>query len=434
MTADMPARVIAEIDRREAAGERLVGWVQLALVATFGTLYAISPRAEGSSNTSFTATVLITYLVFTLFRVWLSYRRVLPTWYLVISIIADVGLLCGLIYSFHIQYNQPAAFYLKAPTMIYLFIFISVRALRFDPRFVLFTGLMAALGWFTLVIYALNTDMGQMRITRNYVDYMTSNSILIGAEIDRGIAILGVTFVLTLALSRARAVLVDAISSHSAATDLAQFFSPQVAASITRADSLPAAQRSQIREATILMVDLRSFTATAATLPAETVITVLGLYQDAAVRVIEGHGGQIDKFMGDGILATFGAVEDSQTDAADAVRAAIALVSAIAAIEPTVRAAGWSGPFRAGIAVASGVVTVGIVGGQNRLEFTVIGNAVNAAAKLETANKAEGTRALTDAATFARAVAQGCDLKAPEMRPGRKVAGLAAAVDLVVLA
>jgi adenylate cyclase len=434
MTGALPARVVAEIDRREAAGERLVGWVQLALVVTFGTLYALSPRAEGSSNTSFTSTVLVIYFVFTLFRVWLSYRRVLPTWYLVISIIADVGLLCALIYSFHIQYNQPAAFYLKAPTMIYLFIFISVRALRFDPRFVLLTGLMAAVGWFALVIYALNTDMGQMRITRNYVDYMTSNSILIGAEIDRGIAILGVTFVLTLALYRARAVLIDAISSHTAASDLAQFFSPQVAASITKADSLPAAQMSKTREAAILVVDLRSFTATAAKLPAETVMTVLGLYQDAAVRVIEAHDGQIDKFMGDGILATFGAVEDSETHAADALRAAVALTLAIDAIEPAVRAAGWSGPFQAGIAVSSGLVTVGVVGGQSRLEFTVIGNAVNTAAKLEAANKVEGTRVLTDAATFDRAVAQGHDLPAVEMRPGRHISGLAKPVDLVVLA
>jgi adenylate cyclase len=434
MTGALPARVVAEIDRREAAGERLVGWVQLALVVSFGTLYAISPRAEGSSNTSFTSTVLVIYFVFTLFRVWLSYRRVLPTWYLVISIIADVGLLCALIYSFHIQYNQPAAFYLKAPTMIYLFIFISVRALRFDPRFVLLTGVMAAVGWFALVIYALNTDMGQMRITRNYVDYMTSNSILIGAEIDRGIAILGVTLVLTLALYRARAVLIDAISSHTAASDLAQFFSPQVAASITTADSLPAAQMSKTREAAILMVDLRSFTATAATLPAETVMTVLGLYQDAAVRVIEAHDGQIDKFMGDGILATFGAVQDSETHAADALRAAVALTRAIDAIEPAVRAAGWSGPFQAGVAVSSGLVTVGVVGGQSRLEFTVIGNAVNTAAKLEAANKVEGTRVLTDAATFGRAGAQGHDLAAVEMRPGRHISGLAGPVDLVVLA
>lgn len=434
MTAALPARVVAEINRREEAGERLVGWVQLTLVVTFGTLYTISPRAEGSSNTSFTATVLIIYFVFTLFRVWLSYRRVLPTWYLVISIIADVGLLCALIYSFHIQYNQPAAFYLKAPTMIYLFIFISVRALRFDPRFVLLTGLVAAFGWFALVIYALTSDMGQMGITRNFVDYMTSNSILIGAEIDRGIAILGVTFVLTLALYRARAVLIDAISSHTAATDLAQFFSPQVAASITGADSLPAAHMSQTREAAIVMVDLRSFTATAATLPAATVMTVLGIYQDAAVQAIEANGGQIDKFMGDGILATFGAVQDSETHAADALRAALALIEAIEAIEPAVREAGWSGTFRAGVAISSGLVTVGVVGGQSRLEFTVIGNAVNTAAKLEAANKAEKTRALTDAATYSRAKAQGYDRPARELRPARHVSGLSGKVDLVVLA
>ena len=189
--AALPSRVLLEIQRREEQSERLVGWIQLLLVLIFGAFYLLGARAEGARGASFTTTILTIYIVFTLFRVWLSYRRVLPAWFLVMSIIADVGLLCALIVSFHVEYDQPAAFYLKAPTMIYLFIFISVRMLRFDPRFVLLTGLTATLGWFLLVVYALNTDMGDMHITHNYVEYLTSNTILIGAEVDRGIALLG---------------------------------------------------------------------------------------------------------------------------------------------------------------------------------------------------------------------------------------------------
>ena len=432
--AKIPARVQAEIDRREEAAERLIGWVQLLLVTIFATLYMVSPRAQGAIETSFTPWALSLYFVFTLFRVWLSYRIVLPTWYLVLSILADVALLCGLIFSFHIQYQQPPASYLKVPTLIYFFIFISVRALRFDPRFVLLTGLASVAGWLVLVGYALVSGAGQMQITRNFVSYLNSNTILIGAEIDKAIALLGVTFVLSLALYRARSVLVDAIRSTTAADDLRQFFSPAVAESITAHESLPMVGRSETREVSVLIVDLRSFTATAATLAPPTVMAVLGIYQQAAVAEIEKNGGQIDKFMGDGILATFGAVRENACHAADALRAARAVIAALGASEPDIRKAGWTGPFRPGAAVASGLVTVGVVGARNRLEFTVIGNPVNLAAKLESTNKVEHSRILTDARTYALAVAQGYEGPAAEPRPGRSVPGIAGPVDLVVLA
>ena len=73
---------------------------------------------------------LMTYFVFSVFRVWLSYRVRLPGWFLSLSVGADPALLMTVIWSFHIQYDQPAPFYLKAPTFLYVFIFIALRALR----------------------------------------------------------------------------------------------------------------------------------------------------------------------------------------------------------------------------------------------------------------------------------------------------------------
>lgn len=433
-TEGIPARVLTAIAAREDAAERLIGWVQLGLLSAFSILYLLSPRAEGTSGQNFVPLILGAYFLFTTLRLGLSYRLRLPVWFLFLSIVVDVALLCGLIFSFHIQYAQPAAFYLKAPTMIYLVLFIAMRALRFDPRFVLMAGLTSVVGWMLMVSYALTTDMGEMRITRNYVSYLTSNSILIGAEIDKVLVLLGVTFVLGFALLRARQVMFDSILSHSAADDLRQFFDPKVADRITEAEELPGAGRSETRHAAILFFDVRGFTSTAETLPPQTVMRMLALYQEAALPVIEAHGGRIDKFMGDGILATFGAVQDSESFAADALRAAQDLIAALDGRAAEFSALGWPGSFRTGAGVACGTVTVGVVGAQGRLEFTVIGNAVNLASKLENANKAQDSRALTDRASFEMAVAQGFDPTLAEIRPGVQITGIARPVDLVVLA
>ncbi|GLS86353.1 adenylate cyclase [Cypionkella aquatica] len=430
----VPARVMAEIDRRETAAEQTISWAQLGIVGFFTALYWIAPRAEGGFGENFVPMTLAAYLVFTVFRVFLSYRMVLPGWYLLLSMVVDVGLLCGMIFSFHIQYNQPPAFYLKSPTMIYLFFFIALRALRFDPRYVLMSGLIAASGWVLMVLYALTYDMGDMHITRNYVEYLTSNTILIGAEIDKVMTLLGVTLILTFALFQARSVLIDAIQSHAAADDLSQFFAPEVADLITQSAQMPASGQSEVRSAAIMFVDVRRFTTTALSLPPATVMRVLEHYQQIVLTVIEQQHGQIDKFMGDGILVTFGALQHGETYAADALQAASSLIAALDERQDEFAALGWPGRFVVGVAVASGDVTVGIVGSQGRYEFTVIGHAVNLASKLESANKAQHTRALTDAITHARAEAQGYANPAVLRRDGVVVKGLSAPVDLVVLA
>ena len=430
----IPSRVMAEIDQKEADAERLIGWVQLSIVLFFATLYAVAPRAEGAVGENFVPVTLAAYFGFTLLRLALSYRMSLPAWYLVLSIVVDVTLLCGLIFSFHIQYVQPAAFYLKAPTVIYFFIFISLRALRFDPRYVLMAGVVSVAGWLSMVAYALLTDMGDVHITRNYVEYLTSNAILIGAEIDKSLALLGVTAILSLALYRGRGVLFASIQSQAAADDLRRFFAPEVASSITQSDDLPAVGRCETRSAAILFVDVRAFTTTAENLPPDRVMQILARYQDAVLPEIQRHNGRIDKFMGDGILATFGAVQPSETYAADALRAADAIIAVMAGLENEFSQLGWPRAFQIGAAVASGGVTVGVVGTEDRLEFTVIGNPVNRAAKLENANKAQQTRALTDLATYRAAQAQGYARTDLTRRNGVDIQGMAQPIDIVVLA
>ena len=434
---ELPPRVREAIRRQEVESQRLISLLQLGVVLFFMFLAAIQPDQPGAVRNPGAvdpvSLVLGGYALFTLVRLYLSWRERLVPWVLYLSIVLDMALLLALIWSFHIEYGQPPSFYLKAPTMIYVFIFIGLRVLTFRARYVVAAGLTAAIGWAALSAYAVYASGGMEMITRDYVEYMTSNSVLIGAEADKIIAILVVTAVLAVAMNQARRLVVRSAAEGAAARDLARFFSPEVARQITASEQVIEAGSGEARDAAVLFCDIRGFTRFAHDVSPGEVIAMLTEYQQALVPVILGNGGTIDKFMGDGIMATFGAVRPSATAAADALRAVDAVMEAAAAWNRN-RAAEGRPAHRVNAAVAFGPIVFGAVGDIDRLEYTVIGDPVNQAAKLEKANRAQGVDALTDRRTWEAAVGQGYEAGSVEHRSGSRLEGFDEPVDLVVLA
>ena len=458
----LPERVRITIRRQQIESQKLISVLQLAVVLFFITLAAIQPEQPGAARDvqgedlvplvlggydpeeddveagdedgeDLVPLVLGGYVLFTLSRLYLAWRERLYPWFQYLSIVVDMGLLFCLIWSFHIEYGQPPSFYLKAPTMIYVFIFIGLRVLTFRARYVVAAGVAAAAGWAALSAYAVAASGGRRMVTRDYVEYMTSNSILIGAEADKIIAILVVTAILATAMARARRLVVRSAAEGEAARDLARFFSPEVANRITAAERAVEAGSGEARDAAILFCDIRGFTRFSHTVPPGEVIAMLTDYQHALVPAIQAHGGSIDKFLGDGIMATFGASHPSETAAADALRAVEAVLTAAA--EWNARRGAEGRPrHRVNAAVAYGPIVFGAVGDADRLEYTVIGDPVNQAAKLEKANRTQGVHALTDRRTLEAARRQGYDSEPVEHRWGARLEGFDDPVDLVVLA
>ena len=433
--AALPLRVRACIEREQEAGEIFVGWAQASAIVFFGALYAISPKAF-PPGTAFEPVpwTLGFYAIFTAARLVLAYRGRLHGGLIALSVVVDIVVLMVTIWSFHLQYRAPPALYLKAPTLMYVFIFIALRTLRFEPRYVLLAGGCAALGWLVLFVYAVEGAGGlTTAFTHSYVAYATSYRILGGAEIDKILSILAVTAILALALARARALLVSSVAEQFAASDLSRFFSPGIARQIRAGEAHPAVGQSVRRDAAILMVDLRGFTELSGVLSADELTALLRDYQTHLVPIIQRCGGSIDKYLGDGILASFGAVEASATYAADLCRAIDALSEAAETWRRDREKRRLAAPPVA-IAGATGEVIFGIVGYEARLEFTVIGEVVNLVAKLEKHTKPEGVRALTTGGSYALAVAQGYQPRhRPETRPHRVVDGVANPLDLIVL-
>jgi adenylate cyclase len=158
-------------------------------------------------------------------------------------------------------------------------------------------------------------------------------------------------------------------------------------------------------QAAIWLSDLRGFTALSDRLPAETVVDILNHYFDCQVSAIRTHGGEVLKFMGDGLLAVFpiaevvGDTEQVCADVLEAARESRAKVDAMQyAIGETIER------FRFGVALHVGKILYGNIGGGNRLDFTCIGPAVNLAARLE---KIAGRlhRTVVASAAFAHACA-----------------------------
>ena len=167
------------------------------------------------------------------------------------------------------------------------------------------------------------------------------------------------------------------------------------------AGQIQRAQGERLR-AVIMMADMRGFTALSDRLPAEEVIELLDDYFDALATPIQERTGEVLKFMGDGMLAIFPAADDDDfsTSSVRALEAATEGLERLDAVNKARRAAG-RGELRTGIGLHLGEVIFGNVGAPGRLDFTVIGPAVNLASRLEDLTK-RLSRPMLFSSAFAR--------------------------------
>jgi adenylate cyclase len=169
-----------------------------------------------------------------------------------------------------------------------------------------------------------------------------------------------------------------------------QHVSPQV---VERLMAEGARTGSDIRRVAVMFVDFRSFTAAARTRPPQEVVDRLDGAFAVLVEILDRHGGIVNKFLGDGFLALFGAPLESEDAALQAVAAAREM---LAANEHLNRTTSW--PLRIGIGIHVGEVVAGNIGSPRRKEYTVIGDTVNFASRLEALNKDFNTQLLISAA------------------------------------
>jgi adenylate cyclase len=177
--------------------------------------------------------------------------------------------------------------------------------------------------------------------------------------------------------------------------------------------------RGEEIEASVLFLDVRGFTEFAERTAAQEVVACLNELYEAVVPVIKRHGGHANKFVGDGLLAVFGAPERYADHAARAVAAACDIAQLVRE--------GVGGELRVGLGVDSGRVVAGTIGGGRRRDFTVIGDTVNTAARVEAATRLTGDDILVTESTLRAIGSSGDEF---EERPSVPMKGKTAGVRL----
>jgi adenylate cyclase len=171
-------------------------------------------------------------------------------------------------------------------------------------------------------------------------------------------------------------------------TAFGSYVDPEVAERVLEEGEL---LEGEEREVTVMFVDVCDFTARAERSTARETVAFLNEFFDVVVPCVIEHGGHANKFLGDGVLAVFGAPERMRDHADRAVRAAQSIAAAVSER--------FDGEVRIGIGISSGPVVAGSVGGGGRLEFSVIGDAVNVAARVQAITRESGDVVLLTEAT-----------------------------------
>ena len=292
--------------------------------------------------------------------------------------------------------NWPLAMQFRFDSFIYFFVFLYTATLAYSWRTVVAMGVWTSalwtvgVGWVYLqpethaalserVRAAIGSDIRMF-------DIIDPTAIGFGARFQQITVFMIVAMTLALAARRSNALLISHAGIERERTNLARYFSPNVVEELSKNDEPLKQVRTQ--NVAVLFADIVGFTAYAdGRSPAE-VIGTLRLFHERMEREVFRHAGTLDKYLGDGLMATFGTPFTSDSDAGNALRCAQAMIGSMDEwnLERNNRG---EPPIPISLGLHYGQVVLGDIG-LNRLEFAVVGTTVNVASRLESLTRELG--------------------------------------------
>ncbi len=309
--------------------------------------------------------------------------------------------------------DLPAPMELRTESFKFFFVILAFGTLAYSWRTVQSIGTMTVLCWASSIALmwfvfspdpelaeAAKTAFGHSPVIHGYLD---PNSFLFWIRIQEIVVFLVVAFVLSLTVRRFSQLLIQQAVLERERSNLARYFSPNVVEELSQNDE--PLKRTRTHDVAVMFVDIVGFTKYAADRQPGEVIETLRAFHNRMEAEVFRHGGTLDKFLGDGLMATFGTPTPGRTDACNALACALGMSRAVD-VWNVERDREGELPIRISIGLHYGPVVLGDIGA-NRLEFAVVGDTVNIASRVEALTRDLGVRIAATEASINRAREEG---------------------------
>lgn len=306
----------------------------------------------------------------------------------------------------------PPAIPLRYATFMYFFVMLMQAAFSFRPRLLLWTGLCGAGAWTAGFLWILTrpetiTDppagasraaMRAAYFDPNYVSVLKyQNEVIVFLLVSAGLALL---------VRRSRTLVAERATAERARGNLARYFSPKVVDTLAERDEPLGRVRRQA--VGVLFADLVGFTSMAEEMTPEEVMALLRDFHGRMEEEVFRHGGCLEKFIGDALLATFGVPDTGRRDATDTLACARGMLAAVTAWNLEREATGLR-PLQIGLGLHYGPVVAGDIGSRRSMAFATVGDTTNVTSRLQSLTRELRVRIVASGALVAAVEREAAD-------------------------
>lgn len=280
---------------------------------------------------------------------------------------------------------------LRLPSFLYLGVFLVGMALSYSPPLVIWTGVASIAAWSAGFLWVASLPASNSHTSEDMLDTGLSADAVIGRYLDPSAVSLTtltnqvvflalVTVILALTGWRSRRLVRRQVEAETQRNALSRYFSPNIVDEVlTHGDALG---EPAVQPVAVLFADIVGFTAISERLEPAALVALLREFHGRMARIAFAHDGTVDKYIGDEIMVHFGTPRPQDDDPVRALACAADMIAEIEAWNAE-RAKAGEEPVGVGIGLHYGQVLVGNIGDARRLEYTVLGDPVNVASRLE---------------------------------------------------
>lgn len=357
-------------------------WVALAIIGVF-LIYLVQDWAVLFNQAQLLGFALIGWLQLKFGRVGKSRAELIIMFFdlLLLTLVL-------LVPNPFLDYPWPLAMQYHYGGFVYFYVLLAAAVMAYSWRTIIAMGTWTMLLWLSAMGIILWTPAAYPELSEAaraafgahpaLLPYLDPNNVVIERRVQEVVVFLIAAAILGLGGWRTNRLLYRQVEAARERANLARYFAPTMVDHLAHQDQPLEAVRAQ--PVAVMFADIVGFTHIAeAQTPAET-ITMLREFHERMERAVFENGGTLDKFLGDGLMATFGTPETGPEDTANAIRCAHAMLTAM---EDMNKRRSGQAPIPLSIGIHYGDAVLGDIGSERRLEYAVIGDVVNVASRLE---------------------------------------------------